>query len=279
MTTSPAHPKPVPKTAAPVFISEDRTVHTGQEALRRLAAKSDAASVDPRRGITRANRRRWEEAQRYEMRTWMKDFRSATDDRNQDHARGFDGYAALRGASFAHAIELGCGPFTNIRLIGRVASVQNIDLLDPLIHAYLDHPNTAYPDGRLRIDERTQIPATLHHTSIEDFAPRSRYDLVVMINVLEHCFDADEIFNRVLEMTAPGSVFVFHDRYYSAPDLAASLAAEYDAGHPLRIDQSVIDGFLSENFNSLYLRTVRFERHKWGGDRSYDGIYFIGRKA
>jgi SAM-dependent methyltransferase len=214
------HPSP----SAPVFIAEDRTVLTGEAATAMLATKNDAAAVDPARGITRAGRHRWLEAQRYEHKTWMTDFRSASDDRNQTHAQHFDGYDALRARSFARAIELGCGPFTNIRLIGRAAAIRSLELLDPLIDSYLKHPHCAYGSGAITLGPAAVTP-TLHACAIEDFEPAAPYDLIVMINVLEHCFDAEAIFEKILAMSAPGSVFAFHDRYYTAATLADTLRA------------------------------------------------------
>jgi SAM-dependent methyltransferase len=264
--------------ANPVYISEDRTVHTGPEAAALLAVKNDAAHVDPEAGIVRATRERWLEAQRYERKTWMADFRGATDDRNLVHAGHFDGYAALDGERFTRAIELGCGPFTNLRHVAARCEIAAADLLDPLLNDYLSHPHCAYAGGRLDAPGKPGLAVSTHACAIEDFRPAGEYDLIVMINVLEHCFDAGAIFRRITEMASPDAVFVFHDRCYAAADLSQSLRGEYDAGHPLRIDRRVIDGFLSDHFTARFSRTVRFERHKWGADRSYDGLYFIGSR-
>lgn len=264
---------------APVFIADDRTVLTGEAARRALATRSDAPRVRPGSGITRVEPERWQEAQRYERRTWMNDFRNVADDRNQFHATQFQGYESLKGKEFSAAIELGCGPFTNMRLIAPVTNIGEIHLLDPLINDYVTHPNCTYSEGALRTPTLPARPVTLHASAIENFLAPKSFDLVVMVNVIEHCMDAERIFSNLLSMLQVGGTLVFHDRSYDAADLAENLRHEYDAGHPLRVDRAVIDRFLTDNFTPVLSRVVRFERTKWGADRSYDGVYFIGTRT
>jgi hypothetical protein len=267
-------------TPAPVFISEQREIFTADAASERLRTKNDSRYLDDSRGVVRVDRARWEEAQRYERLTWMRDFGHVGDDRNHAHAAAFDGYAAIRGRRFDRAIELGCGPFTNLRLIGGVASLASVDLLDPLIESYLTLDRCTYARGELTLDTGGTVPIARRVAApIEEFEPTRPYALTVMINVIEHCFDAARLFDRVLACAAaPGSTLVFHDRYYHAEALRASLRDEYDAGHPLKLDREVIDRFLDEHFEPLFRAVVRVERFKWGGDRSYDGVHFIGTR-
>ena len=61
---------------------------------------------------------RWQEAQRFERKTWMEQNLGAVDDRNEFHKQEFGGYQAIAGRTFENVIELGCGLlFTNLRLI------------------------------------------------------------------------------------------------------------------------------------------------------------------
>lgn len=100
-----------------------------------------------------------------------------------------------------------------------------------------------------------------------------------MINVIKHCFDANKVFEKILEIAADEAVFVFHERYYSTKELRHRLHYEYDAGHPLKADRKLVDDFLFQNFDPILSKVIHFKRAKWGGDRSYDGIYFIGHKV
>jgi len=98
------------------FTDENTQMHKGEEARQLLAEVNDAAYLSDGQGVVKVPEERWQTAQRFERKGWMEHWVGAADDRNYDHMRRFDGYRALQGRSFDHAIELGCGPFTNARL-------------------------------------------------------------------------------------------------------------------------------------------------------------------
>ena len=248
-----------------LFISADVTVAEGDEAANRLLEKNDARYFSTSEGIVSVDRARWEEAQHYEERTWSVLNRDAADDRNVQHFQRFRGFKAIAGRRFDNVIELGCGPFTNLRLLADVVGLGSVDLLDPLAESYLEHPHCTYRDGAL-----VGHPVRLHPVAIEDFEPDRAYDLVLMLNVIEHCFDAGTVFAKVLTMLEDDGVFVFHDKLYPAKAIDPSRL--YDAGHPLRVRSEVIKSFLRENFKPLFRRTIN--------DREV-GLpmtYFIGTK-
>jgi SAM-dependent methyltransferase len=290
-----------------LYVDEQLHILNGKEAAAALRQHSDAAYLDPRDGVVRVPQQRWQQAQRYERDTWMVANREATDDRNDAHRDGFSGYAALEGRVFRHAIELGCGPFTNLRLIGQHCTIKLCSLLDPLIEDYLRHPHCTYDSHALRMRE-TQLSAILGRTlpgrairrvlraiapgtlfrrlpiaellpiPIEKIRASSTYDLVVMLNVLEHCYDAPAIFEKILAILKPRGVIVFHDKLFSAAEAAEDVATRFDAGHPLRVGGELIESFLDQNFTPLFSRRGvvedAFEEH----DLSREGIYFIGER-
>ncbi|MGH9424640.1 MAG: methyltransferase domain-containing protein, partial [Thermoanaerobaculia bacterium] len=230
-----------------LYVDEELHILTGDDAERALREHSDAAYLDPRDGVVRVPRQRWQQAQRYERDTWMVAGAEATDDRNVEHSDGFGGYAALEGRRFMHAIELGCGPFTNLRIIAGHCAIECCSLLDPLIDDYLKHPHCSYDRHSLRTGE-TQLNAILSRSlpgralrrvvravapglltrclpvaeilsiPIEEMPVSPAYDLVVMLNVLEHCYDASVIFDKILAILQPGGVFVFHDKLFTAAE-------------------------------------------------------------
>ena len=100
----------------PIFIDENVNVYEGANAVARPKVKSDSA-INPGRGITQVDFARWQEAQRYECKSWMELYMEARTDRNEYHQERFAGYSPIRGCHFSRGIELGCGPFTNMRLI------------------------------------------------------------------------------------------------------------------------------------------------------------------
>jgi hypothetical protein len=292
---------PDPKEA--VFVDEQKNVFKGQQAIELIQARK-LDSIDPDKGVIKVDEERWKEAQRYERRIWMEGVASMSD-RNEEHEACFGGYRSIHGKHFASGIELGCGPFTNMRKILGHCRVDDIHLLDPLAADYLEHPFCRYKKRRLGgILKTTLIPwerrggfkhplrfyrhkldewkigrlqgrsITLHPSGIEDFQPPRRYDLCVMINVIEHCQDVEKIFSRILEMTAPGSHFMFADKLYDARSELELSKTRFDAGHPLRVDYSVIQEFLRANFNPLWHAEVL----ETEGSQAFQCAYFIGTR-
>ncbi|PIT98118.1 MAG: hypothetical protein COT71_02550 [Candidatus Andersenbacteria bacterium CG10_big_fil_rev_8_21_14_0_10_54_11] len=211
-----------------VHISASRTVTFGAVAKERLRQENDRNYLVAGKGVIAVDRRRWQTAQEFEYRTWMIDGQHVRDDRNRYHRAAFDNYTALASRSFKRGIELGCGPFTNIRHILRYCRVAELHLLDPLLHHYLHHPHRKYTKAGLRVWQRNRgislprrQPVVFHNTSIEEFKPASpnQCDLIVMINVLEHCMNAKRVFATIQSLAAPGAFFVFADKYYSATRL------------------------------------------------------------
>ena len=285
----------------PIFVDENKNVIRGDRALELIKARH-IDSVDPAKGVTKVGADRWQEAQRYERRTWMEGI-AAMSDRNEDHESSFNDYQALTGKVFASGIELGCGPFTNMRKILDHCSIKDIHLLDPLANDYLSHPFCRYKGKRLGgILKTTLIPwskrgglkhplrfykhkwdewkagrwlgrdITLHASGIEDFIPPQTFEICIMINVIEHCRDIENIFSRILEMTETGSYFLFADKIYHAQEEAESARYKFDAGHPLRVDYSVIRLFLDTHFAPVWDSDV----DEGEGSEKFKCNYFIG---
>jgi SAM-dependent methyltransferase len=289
-----------------LFIDSEIRVFEGDEARARLAGTNDARFLEGERGVVRVDRERWEEAQRYERRTWMENLRFAADDHNREYLDPFRDYAALRGRSFERAIELGCGPFTNMRLVLERADVREVHLLDPLAADYLHHPLCRYRGGRLgglkavlsaralpswraplllarelgnalRIGGLRGRPVHVEPVPIEEFSSPLRFDLVVMINVLEHCRDAQAVFSKIDEILLPGGLVVFHDRLWDEGELGRTIGTLYDAGHPLRVGRAAAEPFLSR-YEPL-LRDERQVMDVEGGIRlRRTAVSFVGRK-
>ncbi len=133
-----------------IFVDKDAKMRRGPEAQRLLEQGSDSVYLSAGSGITRVPEERWKLAQAYEATTWMSEGAHATEDRNSAHRDNFDGYRALQGMRFEHAIELGCGPFTNLRWIAAACRIERCTLLDPLIARYRSHRHCRYAGGLLR---------------------------------------------------------------------------------------------------------------------------------
>lgn len=288
-----------------LYVGEDLKVHTGADAEELIKATKDLEYFAPDSGIAQVPKQRWALAQRYERRTWMEASAHADSDRNDEHAAHFGGYEALRGRRFRRAIELGCGPFTNLRTIAQVCRIDQCTLLDPLLQDYLGHRNCAYRSGVLQMGPSAlaqalqrnrltrgfrrvvrsvrpqalvvgvEIEQTLAQP-IEEMPDCGKFDLVVMINVIEHCFDVQRIFQAIRRLCAPGALFVFHDRLYETEEIEHDAAVRFDAGHPLRVDKEVVLAFLRDEFRCAFSATVDMQDGVEGIDLTERGIYFIG---
>ena len=287
------------------FVGQELNFTTGAEAARLVKTTNDLAFADEVRGIVQVPRDRWGVAQKYECNTWMlAGLRQEMIETNTTESN-FDHYVNLRGKYFNSAIEIGCGPFTNLRVIARHCKIARCTLLDPLSNEYLRHKNCAYSRKLLNTDEtllskslekypagrairrllKAIAPRTVRrgirlerliNLPIEDITDIGQYDLVVMINVIEHCFDIDRVFESVKKLCKPGTFFVFHDRLYNAQKVKLRAARQFDAGHPLRVDESVIANFLETYFHRMSERQTIIEDGYGGIDFTERGIYFVG---
>jgi len=134
-----------------LYIDREVRIFTGADAEALLAEDSDSHHVDARGGIHSVDRDRWLEAQHCEHRHWFGNEANTADDHNFENARWFTGFESIRNRHFPRAIELGCGPFTNLRIVARTCTIDSYDLLDPLIDQYLGHRNAFYSKDRLSV--------------------------------------------------------------------------------------------------------------------------------
>ncbi len=291
----------------PLFIDEDVRVFQGADAAARLAQRNDVRFFEPERGVVRVDEARWSEAQAYERKTWIERNRNALDDRNREHRARFSGYRVLAGKTFDRGVELGCGPFTNLRLVLEVAKVRQVHLLDPLVLEYTNHPHCRFRGGRFggvlrwpaieglrawvrpgpavrelrsafRVGGLRGRPVRLEATTIEEFAPADGFDLVVLINVIEHCRDVDRVLAKVDEILRPGGYFVFHDKFLPDDVLRGTVETVFDAGHPLRIRREVVEGFVESRFDTEFRAEFRDRSELAGVVLDSTSVYYIGRR-
>lgn len=263
------------------YVDEQTRVLRGEEAQRAIRDRSDAEFLSAE-GIVRVSPERWKTAQLFERTGWMEKWNGASDDRNLLHAEEFEGYGAIAGERFEHAMELGCGPFTNLRIIADFARIGRVSLLDPLIESYLTLPNCRYAAGTLRAHSGDPILPVQEMLAcpIERMPTEGRrYDLVVMMNVIEHCFDVHVIFERILAITPPGAVFVFHDSMYD-PARTREVVKDkyYEAGHPLMVGYAAMERFMQAHFETLHFHIAPNAPDYLEACPHTGHFYFIGRR-
>jgi 2-polyprenyl-3-methyl-5-hydroxy-6-metoxy-1,4-benzoquinol methylase len=252
-----------------LFVDKNINVSYGKQAEELIKNQNDDSYYNhEEKGVHKIDSERWEIAQQYERLTWMKNNLYARDDRNLEHLQRFENLISLSeyNDKIKNVIELGCGPFTNLRLYENLNYIENVTLVDPLINDYLNHPNCSYKNGTLNGKK-----VELISEPIENITITKKYDLVIIINVIEHCFDVEKIFEKIYSLLEPDGILVFSDVYFK--DVENLLKNIYDAGHPLRLSEEKLNGFI-QKFTKIYSKTFqKLYNQEWRND-----IYFIGKK-
>ncbi len=256
------------------FVDENAKIFEGEEARELLSTKSDDKYISDD-GIVKVSRDRWEIAQKYEKSEWLERAPNVVSDRNEFHRTIFGNYRCLNKLKPKSFIELGCGPFTNARLIlQKFSDIDDITLLDPLAADYISsHKNCKYKDSILDCT-RFKKPVNIHSCAIEDFNPTKTYDMVVMINVLEHCFDIPKIFDKVYNMLSDDGVFIYADVHFDLETIKVIAKTRYNAGHPIRPTKEFITNTLKTQYDEMFSRKIYEEVASMDAEE----FYFIGKK-
>jgi len=180
------------------------------------------------------------------------------DDWNYWWADKFHDYEDLP-KSINNALEVGCGPYTNIRLISRLKDISRITCSDPLMDTYGTFKNTWVSSKKPGV--------TFRKEGIESIdSPDGSFDLVVCNNVLDHILDVEKGFDEIHRVLADGGYFVFGQDLVDSPR----------EGHPINLSESDADRLLSGKYRTILKRFLPTEQSR---DASYSGTYiFIGRK-
>jgi SAM-dependent methyltransferase len=209
--------------------------------------------------VRNVSEERWREAQEWELDLWSEGHlkrgwkrvawpvvapalralgwrRAWGDDWNHWWKDRFDGYRFLP-SDLGDSIELGCGPYTNTRLILEGRRASRVVCSDPLIKSYVTFRGRwlaeAYAAGRVEIDD--------HPIEELPLAPET-FDLVLLINVLDHVRDADLCMQKAIALARPGGYFLLGQDLSDESDLAYH---PYDIGHPIRLSREDVDPYLA----------------------------------
>ena len=205
----------------------------------------------------KATAEQWRAAQEYEEKCWLVDYVGATDDRSGYYLNAFDEYAALPPKIYRHVLEIGCGPFTQSKIISHHAPMESVTLVDPLLDKYMALDKCSYRPPL------SEVPAMeLVAARGEDFCRRDTCDLAICINVLPHCQDALKVVANLIASIKPGGILVFGEPAY--PD-----GFDGGPGHPITPPLE----WLREQVS--YLETLYQIELPWD---NYTDFCFIGRK-
>jgi len=207
--------------------------------------------------IIQVDHKRWLLAQQYEEKTWRENFQ-LNDDWNFWWKSHFEDYSlveeVLRDQKNIEIIEVGCGPFTNVRLIESVlaySDIKRIVLSDPLLETYKAIPcyiSSLFGKNLSTYAFEQEQLESLHHKD-------ESFDLLICINVLDHVEDVSKCFSEMKRVLRKDGLIVFGNdltdwmkRNNPHPEKA------YDQGRVMRINEEYVD----EVFSSfeLFMRKI-----------------------
>lgn len=163
--------------------------------------------------------------------------------RNQDQVVAFERFRGLP-RYLGDTLEIGAGPYTKTKLILENQPdrrVSHVTLLDPLIEEYIKNGKikTSYPDRYLVVNG-VPIPTTLIAAGGEDPLPVRRYDTVILVNTLEHCYNAVVVLNNAYQSLKPGGILIFGESFAEITMLQTS-----DTCHPIQLMQAFLANYLT----------------------------------
>jgi SAM-dependent methyltransferase len=227
---------------------------------------------------------RWKQAQEFELNSWRRQnrwlqplaylitrrtYHKPGDDWNHWWAQHFDNYRFLP-QTMHDAVELGCGPYTNIRLMLERCQMDHVFCSDPLAKHY-----TTLRYSWLKKALKQKLIVIDDHP-IEDCPFRDDFfDLVVLINVLDHVRDAVLCLQQAIRITKPGGIIIVGQDLTNVED---SIKTGDDVGHPIRMEAQDLDRQLLPVF-APHIHNVLPREVGRNPDAHYGTYLFSGTKS
>lgn len=192
------------------------------------------------------------------------------DDWNYWWMEQFENYRTLP-KYFEKALEVGCGPFTNIRLISKCCKINKIYCCDPLIYVYKSF-NLTWLSSQI-LKNRIKISSNKCENLKFD---NNYFDLVVCINVLDHVQDVEKCLKEIARVVKRGGFIIFGQDLSDEKDLTKRMVRN-DIGHPIKIHHITLECFL-DNLCDCHLKKI-LPRDKGRNPIAHYGTYiFNGKK-
>lgn len=248
--------------------------------------------------ITKTSMENWQKAQEWEKNHWVrqrkigskygKDFiwkilsligfmpKYRGNDSNYWWANQFDNYNFLPD-KIDNAIELGCGPYTNIRIMIEKCPPRHLFLSDPLIKTYINFKQSFV--GKMH----RQGFCILDDHPIEEcpFAP-NYFDLVVLINVLDHVQDAETCIKIAIDITKPEGIILVGQDLSNQEDIKKycekyKYALITGDPHPIKMGHNWLDIFINNKFEKIIKKLLPRELGR-DPEAHYGTYIFAGKK-
>lgn len=184
----------------------------------------------------------------------------------------FDNYRLLP-KHISKALEVGCGPYTNMRLISKLKSVDEMHCVDPLMDLY----KSFKLNWLAEMAKKGKIFTYAGKGEELKFSDNS-FDLVVCNNVLDHVQDAEACLSEIYKVLKPGGYFVFGQDLSNEEDIEKQNKKEGGAvGHPIKLHEHALDTLLGERYEIKMKKIL--PREKGRSPRYHYGTYlFVGTK-
>lgn len=241
----------------------------------------------------KVSRERWADAQRWECTYWTakdkvrRQWHRALawrllsclglkpayrgDDWNQWWCDQFNGYRFLP-AQVENAVELGCGPYTNLRLIQSQVRMRHLFLSDPLMRTYVTFRHTFVAEMA-----RRGLAILDDHPAEDCPFAEAYFDLVVMINVLDHVMDARRCLRVATTLAKPGGFILIGQELSDDEDARRVAQTIVEHGHPIKIKHEWMDEILAPVCEPV-LRTILPREHGRNPSFHYGTYVYAGRK-
>jgi len=171
-------------------------------------------------------------------------------------------------AALGNVVELGCGPYTNVRLIRMGRHLSSVICSDPLASHYVQFPRAwlarAVREGLVGVDQ---------HPIEECPFASDFFELTIMINVLDHVRNARKCIEQAMRITAPGGYLVIGQDLTESGDSHPT-----NPGHPFLLTPDQITPLLDTAFERVFYKVVPKEEMS-EPDMHYGALAYVGRKV
>lgn len=197
----------------------------------------------------------------------------AGDDWNFWWKEKFDNYRLLP-AHISRALEVGSGPYTNLRLISKLKKIDEMHCLDPLMDLY----RSFKLNWLAEVAKKRKIFTYIDKGEELKF-PDNSFDLVVCNNVLDHVQDSNRCLSEIHRVLKPGGYFVFGQDLSDEEDIARQRREDRGfIGHPIKLHEETLDALL-KGLYEIKMKNVLSRAAGRNPKHHYGTYLFIGTKS